>query len=294
MLVISTVGRKQSGPLDDQDARGRRGPVRLLALAFRESLAEGHARISGAAAADLLPGQFAREHQNQWVDAADSFASAADVDAAMGHGYVEQQVGRRDVDDVVFVDLGTVKDPSVIALGYEQNERVYIARLLTFQGSHESPVQIADVERALRRLAAEWRVRRIRIESWQGVSAAQALQRIGLPVELFSPTAKAHAEEWPVLAQRLAARSLVLFPHVRLREELLGLVYEVGSVGVRVIDRGKVHQDHAVAVRGVVAMLQAGRAHEPASMFHMLTGRRIDPKQFERRFGPPNGDPVLW
>ena len=81
-------------------------------------------------------------------------------------------------------------------------------------------------------------------------------------MELFHPTAKQHAEEWPVLAQRLASGSLVLFPHVRLREELLNLFYEVGPQGVKVIDRGKVHQDHAVTVRGVVAML-AQRARVP-------------------------------
>src|SRR5262249_28950585 len=46
---------------------------------------------------------------------------------------------------------------------------------------------------------------------------------------------------------------LVLPPHAQLREELLNLVYEVGPTGVRVIDKGSVHQDHAVAVRGVVA-----------------------------------------
>jgi hypothetical protein len=37
----------------------------------------------------------------------------------------------------------------------------------------------------------------------------------------------------------------VLPPHARLREELLNLV--------RVVDRGQVHQDHCVAIRGVVA-----------------------------------------
>jgi hypothetical protein len=47
----------------------------------------------------------------------------------------------------------------------------------------------------------------------------------------------------------------VLPPHARLREELLNLVVEVGPQGVRVIDRGQVHQDHAVALRGVVASL---------------------------------------
>ncbi len=60
-----------------------------------------------------------------------------------------------------------------------------------------------------------------------------------------------------MLAGKLASRSIDLFPHARLREELLNLVYEVTPVGVRVVDRGKVHQDHAVAVRGVTAMLNA-------------------------------------
>ena len=33
---------------------------------------------------------------------------------------------------------------------------------------------------------------------------------------------------------------------------------ELGPTGVRVLDRGKVHQDHAVAVRGVVAQFASG------------------------------------
>jgi hypothetical protein len=127
--------------------------------------------------------------------------------------------------------------------------------LETFQGSHEQPVQIAAVERRIAELAAKFNIRKIRIESWQGIQAAQSLAAIGLPAELYAPTAKKHAEEWPVLVQQLTARTVELPKHARLREELLNLVVEVGPHGVRVIDRGKVHQDHAVAVRGVVAML---------------------------------------
>src|SRR5437870_2875420 len=83
--------------------------------------------------------------------------------------------------------------------------------------------------------------------------AAPSCQRLGLPVELFSPTPKTNATEWPLLAQRLTNGTLVVFPHARTREELLGLTVEVGASGARVVDRGRCHQDHAVAVRGVVA-----------------------------------------
>jgi hypothetical protein len=207
----------------------------------------------------LMPGQYAREHQNTWVDSADSFTSAAEIDDAMASGRVEEMMGRRDVESEVFVDFGSVHDPTVICVGHRDGDRVVIVRLITFKGSREHPVQVAAVEATLRDLCAQWRVRKIRIESWQGISSVQSLARLGLPVELFSPTAKAHAEEWPVLAQRLSSRTLDLFPHAALREELLNLVYEVGPSGIRVIDRGAVHQDHAVAVRGVCAQLHPRR-----------------------------------
>jgi hypothetical protein len=209
----------------------------------------------------LLPGQYAREHQNVWVDTADSFTTAADVDAAMGHGWTEQLVGDPGRLYASYTDIGTVNDPTVHAIGHEADGHIYIDRLVTFQGSHEAPVQLTTVEAAIRDLATRFRPQTIRVESWQGVSAVQALQRLGLPVELFTPTAKTNSEEWPVLAQRLATRTLVLPPHARLREELLNLSYEVGPTGVKVIDRASVHQDHAVAVRGVVAALTT-RVHD--------------------------------
>ena len=256
MLVISTVGRRQAGPL---------WTVKMLAEGRDPAVFWWHSseNLSPKVRADflarqrriLLPAQFAREHANTWVDAADSFTTVAEVDAAMRHGWTEQLQGRPGVDYHGFVDLGAVHDPSVIAVGHVEGEGAYIDRLITFQGSREEPVQLATVEAALKELARKFNLTRSRIESWQGLAATQSLQRAGLNAELFPPTLKAHSEEWPVLAQRLAARTLGLPPHGRLREELLNLVYEVGPEGVRVIDKGKVHQDHAVAVRGVVASL---------------------------------------
>ena len=110
---------------------------------------------------------------------------------------------------------------------------------LTLQGSRDNPVQLAAVEDAIVETCRAFAVRKVRVESWQGLSAVQRLQMRGLPVEMFTPTAKTNAEEWPVLAQRLASGTIVLPPHARLREELLNLVVEVGPQGVKVIDRGR-------------------------------------------------------
>jgi hypothetical protein len=283
MLVVSTVGRRQSGPLWTVKVLADGGDPAVFWWHSSENLSpkvtpaflERQRRI-------LMPAQYAREHQNTWVDAADGFTTAAEVDAAMGHGWTEQLDARPGLEYHAFVDLGIVSDPTVIAVGHVEGLLAYIDRLVTYQGSREQPVQLATVEQALRQLAATFHLRKIRVESWQGLSAVQSLTRHGLNVELFSPTAKAHAEEWPILAQRLSSRTLVLPPHARLREELLNLVVELGPTGVKVIDRGQVHQDHAVAVRGVCASLAQG---DPLEYWH---------RAYEWGQAHPGVDPFDW
>src|SRR5439155_7694995 len=60
---------------------------------------------------------------------------------------------------------------------------------------------------------------------------------------------------------------------------LLNLVYEVGPSGIKVIDKGKVHQDHAVAVRGVVASLGTHAIGEvtASNLSVRRTAHAIDP-----------------
>jgi hypothetical protein len=259
-LVTSTVGRRAGGPLSKIRELAERGVPGVYwhwhgenrsPLVTQEFL-ERQRRV-------LMPAVFRREHQNQWVDAEDSFATGADVDAAMSHGWSMQHLGERGHMYEAFGDIGLVSNPTVLCVGHSEGDFVFIDLLWTFQGSRAKPVQLAEVEAAILQLSERFAVRRWRIESWQGVAAVQSLQRLGLPVELFAPTAKAHAEEWPILAQRLSSRTIVLPKHEALREELLGLSVDLGPQGVRVVDRGRVHQDHAVAVRGVVAGLTTAR-----------------------------------
>jgi hypothetical protein len=230
----------------------------------------------------LMPAQFAREHQNLWIDAADSFASAADVDAAMAWGWTEQLAGAPDGAYVIVVDFGVVHDPTVIGVGHADTEnRIVVDKLVTFQGSREKPVQVAAVEACIRDLAARFPCWKVRIESWQGIAAAQSLAAVGLPVELLTPTVRTNAEEWPVLSQRLTTRTLVLPSHARLREELLNLTYEVGATGIRVVDRGAVHQDHAVAVRMLCAAYAAPVVVDMSPSDEELAALRDFQRQFD-------------
>ena len=206
----------------------------------------------------LLPNQYAREHENQWVDSQDSFVPANDIDACMtGKETFRGEPGQ---EYALACDIGLVSDPSVVGVGHRVGNLILIDRLVTLQGDRENPVLLSAVDSHDPPGLPGLPHHPGRIESWQGVASAQRLASQGFPVEVFAPTAKAHSEEWPLLAQALSNRTLVLPRHERLREELSGLVYEVTPTGVRVSDRGAVHQDHATVVRMIVAMLTAPRS----------------------------------
>src|SRR5262249_14290571 len=209
MLVVSTVGRRKSGPLWRLKELGEAGEPGVFWYYTSEN---GSPRITAAFLERqkrlLMPAQYAREHQNTWVDQADSFTGQAAVDAAMSTGWTEPERGSGDA-SVLAVDLGAIHDPTVVGVGHRGADgRIYVDTLRTLQGSREQPVQLAVVEQTVRDLAALFApVVKIRIESWQGMATAQALTRLGLPVELYKPTAKSHAEEGPQLAQALGART---------------------------------------------------------------------------------------
>jgi len=296
MLVISTVGRRQSGPL---------WTVKMLAEGGDASVFWWHSgeNLSPKVTADflarqrriLVPSQYAREHGNVWVDAADSFVTPAMVDAAMSGGWLEQQGQPQNIECHAFVDVGVVHDPSVIAVGHRDADgMIYLDALLTFQGSRAEPVRIETLEAALLDLSRRFNLTKIRIESWQGIATVQRLERLGLPVETFSPTPKSNAEEWPQLAQRLANGTLVMFPHARLREELLNLTVEVTATGAKIIDRGRVHQDHATSLRGVVASL--GQATDAYIMGTGLSRRPTYTALTTDAPAPtrPEDDPSAW
>jgi phage terminase large subunit-like protein len=257
MLITSTVGRTRTGPLWSTKILADGGDPSVLwrwhgenrSPRVTKAFLERQRRI-------LLPAQYAREHQNLWFDGADSFTNAADVDAAMARDWTQQTSGAPGLSYVFFLDLGSVHDATVLAIGHRDGDSIFIDSLDTLRGDHAHPVDMMRVEELIRERARQFRPSKIRVESWQGIAVAQALaRRGGLPVEVFTPTAKSNAEEWPLLAQALATRSLVLFPHAALREELLNLKYEIGPTGAKVTDKGRIHQDHAVATRGVTATL---------------------------------------
>ena len=208
------------------------------------------------------PVQYAREHENRWAEGEDAYVRTEWIDTAMGRGWEESELPEPDTRYHVFVDIGLVHDPTVIAIGHgDRDGLVYIDKLVTHQGSKACPVDLGMLRAELRSISSVWRAK-VRIESWQGQTLAQDLVRGGVRADIRTPTAKSQGELWNTLAAELANGQVVLPRHERLREELLNLRVELrAGGGIRVTDRGKLHQDHAVAAAGVVEMVLEARQH---------------------------------
>jgi phage terminase large subunit-like protein len=94
MLVTSTVGRRKSGPLWTIKTLAEGGdPNVFWAWSGANRSPKVTQRFLDQQRRLLMPAQFSREHQNLWIDAADSFTTAAYVDAAMGHNWTDQPRG---------------------------------------------------------------------------------------------------------------------------------------------------------------------------------------------------------
>lgn len=259
-LVVSTVGRRQSGPLWSvkQAAEAEDGETYWFHRSDNPSPLVTESFLARAKRL-LLPSVYSREHCNVWVDAADSYVTAAEVDRAMASGRTQQEGTSGAQTYHVAVDLGLVSDPTVVSVGHAEGNTVVLDHVVMLQGTRKEPVQLAAVEQVIRSLCTRFRVVKVEVESWQGAATAQRLAAAGLPVTIVTPTPKLLQEQWSALASRFANGTVELFPHPRLREELLGLVVEVTASGPRVVDRGRAHQDVSTTVRMLAASLgQAG------------------------------------
>ena len=177
-LVVSTVGRKRSGPLWTIKTLAEKKTPGVFWWWTSENLSPRITKQYLERQRNvLMPMAFAREHENSWVDSADSLTNSDDVDAAMATGWQQQFMPKRSFAYVAFVDLGVVNDPAVIGIGHLENENVYIDRLITFQGERNRQVQFEAVEATIRDLIDTFGIVKFRLEDWQAVQMTQNLIR---------------------------------------------------------------------------------------------------------------------
>ncbi len=105
----------------------------------------------------LLPAvAFERVILNRWTNAAGDFVSAEQWARCVDRDMEPRNEGRGAF--VAALDLGLVRDRTVLAIGHRDHDRLMLDNLQAWQGSRSEPVSIATIERAIldaaRRFAA--------------------------------------------------------------------------------------------------------------------------------------------
>lgn len=197
-----------------------------------------------------LPGPvYARLHENRWVEGADSFLSPAEIDAIFDPRLRPLAQRLPEARHVIGLDLGLTDDRSVAAVAHRERTTGHIVcdLLRTWSGTEARPVDLADVEDEVYRLAATFGAP-VRVDPYQSVLMGQRLARRGVRVTEFDFTGASRRRLFGMLLQLVRDRHLRAYPHDELRRELLGLEVQETSSGWRVDHRARAHDDHVVAL----------------------------------------------
>jgi hypothetical protein len=223
----------------------RPGPAPWMA---EDRLAEQRQRLPDAVYRQLF--------ENEWTQAAGSFLDPAVIDAAF---CLEGPSLERDQTAVYAagLDLGTVNDRTVLAIGHRDGDRVQLDRMMSWQGSRARPVDFAEVERFI--LEAHKRFGfTLRLDPWQGLDLAQRLRAAGVYAEEFGFSAASKQRLAATLLSTINAGNLSLYEADGLRDELLALRLVQSSSGAWAFDhRSGGHDDRTVALSlALVALLE--------------------------------------
>jgi hypothetical protein len=259
MLLTSTVGRRTGPLVDIQRLAARKTPgVYSFHSTKNESplitpeYLERQRRL-------LNPLIFDREHCNLLREGSDLFCTKADLDAAFGSGWAVQSRGTPDCPYFCYVDLASTGLASAAILHLDTDGSALVDEIHLWHGGRQR-VRIESVEHYLLDAFQRYNLRRIRIESFQGLALEQALENKGLPVEFHQPTAQSMSLLWNTLQSLLTNHKLRLYrigPGAKeLAQELEGMVTEVTAQGVKV--RGSPHPDVAVSVGGACVLAVEG------------------------------------
>ncbi len=261
IVVTSTVGPVQAGPLWDlfeqSKVRGQKS-IRLLYSRKNKSPLVTKKYLEEQRAI-LPPSWYAREHENTWGAGTDVFCTQASWLKAIegGSPLLDKHRGT----SYAFLDLSWAHDESVLSIATKRDDRTAIISMDVFAPSKSKNVDFEAVEAVLRQRIEQFSVRRLEIESPQGVALSQKIERSipGCNVSILHPTAKSNQERWGGLYTALRDGLIWLPKDEKLRRQLIQLTIKAGPTGWRVVEADKkLHQDRALTCAGAYYLAEQG------------------------------------
>ncbi len=209
---------------------------------------------------------FQRLFMNRWVSGESSLASRAQLDACCvlsgPQGYDPR------CNYLLTLDVGLVADATCVMCTHTEDEslegggsvrRVVLDQLRTWHGSHDSPVQLGEVEEYIVTLSKEFGHARLLYDPHQAAGTAQNLRSRGVIADPFLFTTSSVGRLGLGLSQAIRNQRLAIWHDAGLIKELLSVqLKETGPGQFRLTHSNSGHDDMAVTLAmAVVTQLEA-------------------------------------
>ena len=220
----------------------------------------------------LTEAEYLIKVKNQWLDPSMSFgfvpkdAIQRCQNNSLARGVLPATVGDPDKWYVGSLDYGVVKDRTVLTiLHMEKDGAIIIDKMDVWQGSKESPVTIAAIERWLDEHRTKFRFSKFIFDPWQLEGTYQRYQGL-LPLEKFSYRGGAGNHEMAQALRTTIVNGNLLWPEAigevmfrgkrhTFADELNEVITVQMGYGFRISTLPNFHDDRVVAVGSAVKYL---------------------------------------
>lgn len=197
----------------------------------------------------LPSGVFQRLHENKWSQGENSFISKEELETCKDYALRPMLGGKEGVKYYLAVDLGLVRDRTVLTICHKDSENnlIYLDFIKTYSGSKKNPILISDVENDILWANANFNIKKNIFDPWQMKGTAQRL-RGKIKVEEFTFTSGSIQKLSQNLYYLFHNGLIRIFPHKLLEEELLSLNAEEKSYGWRLDHKSGGFSDHVISL----------------------------------------------
>ena len=228
------IQNKMKGcPLFDLIAQSEAGDPDLLALNVEgRSPASWHSdRFLEAQRRTLPLPVFVRLYENRWAEGEDQFLTVAMVEGAIDAALNRGGVPATGEIVVLGLDVGLVCDRTILTAVALGPKAVRLIRARVWAGSHDGPVDLAEVQDAAAALYRELGAQLLVLDPWQAAQMNQAFIGFGLATSVHNFTGPS-VERMAAGMYRLFANGGIKIPDDEdLRAELLGLTCKSTASG---------------------------------------------------------------
>ena len=188
--------------------------------------------------------------ENRWVEAVGDFLDPAVLDAAFtlpgpvfhaAEGYFHTYVAA--------LDVGIVKDATVLTIGHREGDRTLLDYQMVWQGSQQRPVDLARVGEECFELLRAFGGARLTFDPWQSKELAQRLTARGIDTEEFHFSTQSKMRLASTLLAAFNTGAIGLYEAPGLHAELAKLrVVDAGSGMWSFDHRPGEHDDRSVSL----------------------------------------------